>query len=248
MRIRWGGRKESIKNLDWKGVGQFVAVFVQLVTAIVAVFKKAKVGLEIMGWLITEGKFTLEIACQNLAEAYAESLKHIDVIKIPKNIDVIKMPDGTLQAEIDLDVDPDLPFTGAAIETRHKYGKVIIEKRLDGKLYISGRKVILHRSERQQSGRSIRSHELGAELDKRPVQNACILDFLLENQEFFPEDWKQRDENGDIVHILFWGTVYGAAAGSFVRSVCWKKRVWHEDCFWFITDVKSNYLAAELEE
>lgn len=63
-----------MNKLDWKGVGQFLAVCIKLCTAIIEVFKEAKVGIEIMGWLIEEGKDALRLACRNLAEAYRESL------------------------------------------------------------------------------------------------------------------------------------------------------------------------------
>lgn len=59
-----------MNKLDWKGVGQFIAVCVKLSTLIIGVFKRRRVGIEIMEWLQGEGSTTLEKACDRMADDY----------------------------------------------------------------------------------------------------------------------------------------------------------------------------------
>lgn len=121
-----------------------------------------------------------------------------------------------LRAEIDTDLDPKLPFDGAKVEHHAKMGKVTIERRGD-ELRIDDRKVILHRSDRQQNGELIYGYELREELSGKSVLNACVLDFLLEHTNFFPESWK-NDEAGNA--IFFWGTVYRFGSGNtYIRCI-----------------------------
>ncbi len=90
--------------------------------------------------------------------------------------------------------------------TRGSGVTILFEKRTDG-LYIDGKKVLLYRSERQMNGGSIYGHDLRKELDGKPVLNACVLDFLMANQEFIPEDWRKEGV------ILFWGTIFRSSSG-----------------------------------
>lgn len=128
---------------------------------------------------------------------------------------------GTLSATIDLDANPSLPFNGATIEKHKKGGKVTIEKRADG-LYIDGHKVVLHLSERQVNGKTIQGHELRRELDGKPVLNAGVLDFLMANQSFVPDEMK-KDAKGNTVYTFFWGTIYRSSDGYLVVRFCY----WH---------------------
>lgn len=69
-----GRLKGKMKKLDWKGIGYFVSICVQLSTIITTAFKKQKVKIQIMEWLITEqGKFHLTSACQALGVAYLDT-------------------------------------------------------------------------------------------------------------------------------------------------------------------------------
>lgn len=136
-----------------------------------------------------------------------------------------------LRAEIDLDAKPGLPFNGATVEKHIGGGKVVIEKRADG-LYIDGKKVILHRVVRQMNGKSIVGHELRKELDGKPVLNACILDFLMANQGFIPEDWK-KDDAGNTIYIFFWGTIFRGSGGDlFVRCFYFEGGGWQQGYGW----------------
>ncbi len=213
-----------MKKLDWKGVGQFLALFVQLVTAIVATFKQAKVGIEIIEWLVGEGKAVLEQVCIQAADAYLQSPTYKATLPKPE----VKV----LTATLNLATTPRLPFAGATVEKHTGEGTVTIEKRADGQLYIDGKKVVLHLSERQFGGKWLKGHELRTELDGKPVLNATILDFLEDHQEFITDDWKQ-DEQGNTRYVYFWGTVYRSAGGDlYVRCLYWDGGQWQFDFHW----------------
>ena len=151
---------------------------------------------------------------------------------------------GAISDEIDTDVDPLLPFSGATIERHVRVGKVKIELRADGCLYIGGKKVILYRSERQMNDQVINGHELRTKVDGKLVLSASILDFLMSHQEFIPEGWK-KDENGKTIYIVFWGTVFrGAVGGLYVRYLYWDEGAWREGCGWLDDDWYSKGPAA----
>jgi hypothetical protein len=233
-----GREKGTMKKLDWKGVGQFVSVCVKLSTIIIAVFKKMKVGIEIMGWLAEDGKKYLEEACHMLATRF-----HLR------------------SREIDLNVLPRIPSTHAfnpQIEQHKPCGRVMVEKRDDG-LYLDGIKVVLYRAERQLGQREdfLFGHQLRIELEGKPVLNACLLDFLLDNQEFIPDDWKSNavgdtwDEH--IIYVNFWGTVYkradlGEPVATFVRSLCWHRGAWCERFRWSGDGFNHSWPAAVMQQ
>lgn len=215
------------KSRNWKEVGQFVAVFVTLFSVITATLKKIKVGPEIIEWVTTgSGK---DFFVQKLKEIGAEFLSSTAPI---------------LRAVIDTNINPRLPFAGATIEKHARVGKVTIEKRADG-LYIDGKKVGLYLSERQLNGQTIKGYELRTELDDKPVLSASILDFLMAHPEFIPEDWKQ-DENGNIIFIYFWATIYRYFGRFRVRCLYWDDGAWHEGYDWLVNGWDSSGPAAAL--
>lgn len=149
--------------------------------------------------------------------------RFLDTLKVPETQD---QNPATLKAEIDTDLDPKLPFDGAKIEKHEKGGKVTIERRGD-ELFVGGKSVVLHRSDRQQNGKWIRGHDLCEELTGKPVLNACVLDFLLENTSFIPDSWK-KDDDGNTIYIFFWGTIYRDSHGHlYVRYLYWSGGAWN---------------------
>ena len=214
------------KKLNWKEVGQFVATLVKLFSVITATFKQMKVDAELIEWLIGSGK-----------DFFVNKLKEIGTEFQRQMVPILK-------EIIDTDPDPCLPFGDAKIEKHARVGKVTIELRIDGCLYLDGKKVVLFRSERQMIGRGVKGYELLTELDNQPVLSASILDFLMSHQEFIPESWK-KDENGNTIFIFFWGTEYRDSDGSFyVRCLYWNKGTWHEGRHWLVNGWKSNTPAA----
>lgn len=129
---------------------------------------------------------------------------------------------------IDLAKSPRLPFDGAEV-VKHEgkiNGKsvVTIELRSDDNLYIDGKKVVLHLSERQMGGKVIVGHELRKELEngEQVLLNSNVLDYLFDRPELFPKHWK-KDENGDTRYIFFWGSIFRHPSSDSlcVRYLCW---------------------------
>ena len=61
---------------------------------------------------------------------------------------------------IDLAKPPQLPFKGAEVVKHEGKGVVKLELRSDDNLYIDGKKVVLHLSERQMGDKAVVGHEL----------------------------------------------------------------------------------------
>ncbi len=136
---------------------------------------------------------------------------------------------------VNLGVAPKLPFNGAGVEQHIGDGWVIVEKRADG-LYVNGRKIVLHLSRHQKSGKGHGGHELREELSGKPVLNANLLDVLLANPHLIPEDWK-KDENGNTRYVFFWATVYRDSDGVLcVRYLCFRGGRWYSVYFWLDND------------
>jgi hypothetical protein len=215
------------KSLDWKIVGRFIALLVQLFTIVSSVFKKAGLGLEAIEWFVGSGK---DILVGKLEELAAEFTK----ANPPENP---KLGENSLvfMSTFDTDAEPKLPFDGARIEFHAKGGLVSIVKK-DGELWIGGKKVVLHCVGRQQGGKTIRGHELREELSGKPVLNARILDFLLEHTDYIPESWK-KNEAGNTIYIFFWGTIYRNTDGNLcVRCLYWYGGVWDRYYRWLGSD------------
>lgn len=128
------------------------------------------------------------------------------VIDGPKPVKEKAEPFRVLSAEINLDARPAFPFNNGAIEEHKGGGRVTIQRQSDG-LYVDGHKVVFHRSESQLNGKEIQGHKLRDELKGKSTLNACVLDFLVDNPSFVPDEMKE-DENGNTVYTFFWGTIY----------------------------------------
>jgi hypothetical protein len=110
---------------------------------------------------------------------------------------------------IDLAKAPRLPFDGAEVFKHEGKGVVEIELCSNDNLYIDGKKVVLHLSERQMGDKRIIGHELRKELENgtQVLLNSNVLDYLYDHPELFPEHWK-KDESGEIRYIFFWGSIF----------------------------------------
>ena len=140
---------------------------------------------------------------------------------------------------------PKLPFNGAEVEQHIGEGWAIVEKRAD-RLYVNGRKVILHLSKRQMNGKSLKGYDLREELTGKPVLNANVLDALADNPHLIPEDWK-KDEQGNTRYIFFWATVYRNSHGDlYVCSLYFYDGVWSRDYDWLDSVWDGYYPAASL--
>lgn len=101
----------------------------------------------------------------------------------------------------------------------------IVEHRKGGKLEWNPEKVSLYLSKIQKTGR-IGGNELRNELTKKPVLNACVLDYLLANPHLIPDEWKDKN-------VFFWGTVYRSRNGYlYVRYLFWCGGKWYWSTHW----------------
>lgn len=176
-----------MSKLDWKGVGQFLKVIVDLVTIVKDTMSQMKVGLEILGWLIGEGKSVFVEWLNGLGLKYLASLV------------------------IDFDVGPSAPKD---LSIAPESGQ--IASRVRGKKSLSEIKVRLHLDSGQEGGGWIGGYNLKLKLEGQEVYGAQLLDFYLAHTELIPEDWKTkgwiffwgtiyRAENGRLcVRCLHW--------------------------------------------
>jgi hypothetical protein len=115
---------------------------------------------------------------------------------------------------IDCDADPIVPNSWSVEE--HKKG---------GQLNWNMAAVKLWLSQNQLGGKCIKGNQLRKELTSLKVLNSNVLDFLLANQHFIPEEWKDKK-------VFFWGTVYRLSGGhSCVRCLYWGGGRWGWDAY-----------------
>ncbi len=154
---------------------------------------------------------------------------------------VAKVVGDVVKHLLDLDADPHCPNGLTVAKDGHrKMGKDIPLERRGEDLYLGGKKLVFHLSERQMNGKTIQGFELREELAGKEVLNANVLDYLLAHQELIPESWK-RDECGNVRFIYFWGTVYRVSHGYlYVRCLFWHDVGWHRHDSWLGYDWPSH--------
>lgn len=156
------------KELDWKGVGQFVAFLVSVFAIVRDTFKKMKINPEIIPWLTEDGKEIFEKCLQSLGEEWLKKQKIVatEAVHI-----------------IDCDADPYLP---------DRWIKVIDHKK-SGQLRFDPSRISLCLSESQKRKMIfVGGGEIRRELSGRLVLNANVLDYLLAHTELIPEQWKGK--------------------------------------------------------
>lgn len=150
---------------------------------------------------------------------------------------------------VNLGATPRLPFNTAEVVKHEGDGVVEIEFRQDGNLYIDGKKIVLHLSERQKGNKRTVGHELRQELEsgEQVLLNSNVLDYLYDHPELFPEHWK-KDENGDTHYIFFWGSIFrDPANGSlFARCLSWSGGGLDRDYSWLDSVWRRQFPSASL--
>lgn len=190
-----------------------------------------KITNEALGLLIRK---TNEIArrIEDGTITFDDSVKVMqDIIiegKAPVHLGVIKgfYEIKAVEHVIDCAGDPYSP-NGWSIEKRQGIFEVVrLEKRVDGQLYIDGKKILLYLSKKQMNGKTIVGNDLREEVSGKQVLNAIILDYLLAHPELIPEEWKGKA-------IFFWGTIYRDSGGGLcVRCLYWDGGQWDWGSRW----------------
>jgi hypothetical protein len=98
-------------------------------------------------------------------------------------------------------------------------GNVEIQKN-GNDLYVGGRKVVFHNFSHQKEGRCLRRDDYPQFVEEikqmKNALNACVLDFLIENQDFLPENWGYFRS---AEHILFCGTLFERNGSMQLKSL-----------------------------
>lgn len=179
-----------------------------------------------MGNLVTETPYSEVTATMELLDRLGvgrEDLKRFRKSTSGVKAEVAKLIKGNATSGhiIDCDADPFVP-DGWKVE-EHKKG---------GQLSFDPAQVQFHLVDGQKGSKSIEGNKIRKELSNMPVMNANVLDFLLDNPDLIPEDWK-TDEGGNTLYIFFWGTVYcGSDVGFHVRYLCWRHGRWGWGAGW----------------
>lgn len=107
--------------------------------------------------------------------------------------------------------------------------KYQLPNRIQGKIELDLSKIRLWVSREQQAGKNPTGCALAKELTDQPVLSDNVLEALLRHPEHIPEKWK-KDENGETLHIYFWGRIYQEPnyGGLHVRFLFFSDDRWQE--------------------
>ena len=172
-----------------------------------------------------------------LGQASAEKLNNV-LLYLHGQIDIVR-----IKHTIDLAASPGLPFDEAEMvkhdSTINGKNVVEIELRSNDNLYIDGKKVVLHLSERQRGNKIVVGHELCQELENGELVllNSNVLDYIYNHPELFPEHWK-KDENGKNRFIFFWGSIFRRPSNGrlYVRYLYWNDGGLNRNYYWLDRD------------
>lgn len=116
-------------------------------------------------------------------------------------------------------------------------GWSVEEHKKGGNFQFDSIKISLYLSQRQKNG-GISGIDLKRELDKKPLINANVLDYLLHHPDLIPENWKSE-------LVFFWGTIYRDSEGKLcVRCLYRFGSDWSWTYAWLHNDFDSECFTA----
>ena len=128
---------------------------------------------------------------------------------------------------IDCDADPFNPWANE--------GFTVEEHQRGGRWKFDPKQVEFYLSSSQKGGsRYIEGNKLRKELKDKNISvfNANVLDYLLKNPHFIPDEWR-KDAHSNTLYIFFWGTVYRRRDGRLcVRCLYWGGTKWTWSLDW----------------
>ncbi len=181
-------------KLDWKGVGQFLAIMVRFCTFVMDVMKSKQIGIEIFDWFdSTTGRGHLRLALDQLGYLYKRS--HIQHI-IDFDSEAV-CPEGLKVASADWQIE-------SCVRGVYKPEDIQISLGIDIR---PASTLTLNRGyDVCKKLRTLRAQVLGPQL----------LDFYLKHPNLVPEEIKTGD------WVCFWGTIYvGESNNVYVRCLRW---------------------------
>lgn len=207
-----GGGKGIVEN--WKVIGRFLA----LLNHVVEVFKKVDVAVDILEWIVGEGKEKFE---QNFLLPLIEEFK--------KTRRSYRVDEFTIM--VNLDAPLRSPFPHAKIEKKPLGTGWVEVKRVGDKLFVGGREFILSLTDAQKTG-TVPGHDLRTEMEKDEAANVHpnVVDALVEEYPKLLPDSFKVDAKGKTRFIYLWGVIFRGVGGLFVRVFCFDTAGWHRDC------------------
>lgn len=200
------------REFDWKGYGKYRSFETSLFTICRDTLGQMGIGLEIIEWLVGEGKECFKKFLRLIGQEFLKT-KRVRVL-------------SDTAIEVNLGAPPVLPFSVAEIEFQVGSGWVKVEKRND-ELYVNGHRVILYLSEHQGIGNMVLGYEIRKDLLNKPVLHPNIMDALVENPHLIPENWKKG------LFVFFWGAVFNNAHGRLcVRDLNFNGERWCQGYDW----------------
>lgn len=134
-------------------------------------------------------------------------------------------------------------------------GEDQLPARLQGEFNLNFKNLELYLSDHQKQSREggniLRSIDgnalyLDLNLKKKPVLLAIVLDFFLNNQDRIPDTLPKYDDEGEVLYVCFWGSIYGTSErNKGIRCMYWDKTIkeWRGDRRFFGEDFHKNYPA-----
>ncbi len=217
----------------WKIIGQLQAVVLHLTE----VCKKSGVdAIGILEWMVGEGREIVENEFWNPLVLKFRETRRIEVV------------DATT-IRVNLDSSPRLPFAGALVHNKPK-GKGWVEvKRVGQDLFVDGKKVGHHFSDRQKGDGVIPGKELFQELEARKTcqLHPNVMDALVETAPHLIPEWMKQNADEEMLFNYCWDVVFRDAGGFLcVRYFYWDGGAWGRGCRWLASGWGRRRPAVEL--
>ena len=202
-------KNEKKFAVNWKDLGLFLAHLNFLFTVIRGVWGPMGIGLEVIEWLLKDGRSAfIEEFLKPLGE---KAIAHRRVLVV--NATTIR-------------VNLNLPITlrGSWMRPSNynkRGGWVEVQRRKDD-LYINGRKLCLYQSESQKQGGNVWGDDLFQDLKDKEILHPNIIDGLLEYPLLIPDALKFA-EDGQPLYLFFMGATHHDGAYHMVRCLCWRE-------------------------
>lgn len=188
------------KPLDWKEVGKFFAILLELFKTIRDTLTEAKIGLEIIGWLNAEGRQSfIDDFLRPLGEKFLEDNR------------VIVVDARTIRVNLGM---PPKESNDESRVISHSSGDWATIQRRGESLYLDNREVVLAQTQKQMGGESISGEEFCEFFLSYKTLDSNLMFALLHHPHLIPDSWEIQElfrNSGDprnINIIYFLGTVY----------------------------------------